>query len=123
MNYDLGSAQEATIRIGPTLEGDDEEQTTVGAGGSHVWAGNKDSETVTQLEPLTRATIHGVARGGLAVVADATVWAAIPPATATLPRIDPATNRVVARIPLRTRAVDGLVVAHGLVWAAVPASQ
>jgi hypothetical protein len=42
---------------------------------------------------------------------------------ATVFRIDPATNRIVARIPLRTRAVDGIVVSHGLVWVAVPQSQ
>ena len=42
---------------------------------------------------------------------------------ATVFRIDPATNRIVARIPLGARAVDGIVVSHGLVWAAVPPSQ
>jgi hypothetical protein len=42
---------------------------------------------------------------------------------ATVFKIDPATNRIVARIPLRTRAVDGIIINHGLVWAAVPASQ
>ena len=42
---------------------------------------------------------------------------------ATVFRIDPATNRIIARIPLRTRAVDSIIVRRGLVWAAVPASQ
>jgi YVTN family beta-propeller protein len=42
---------------------------------------------------------------------------------ATVFRIDPATNRIVGRILLRTRAVDGIIVSHGLVWAAVPPSQ
>jgi hypothetical protein len=42
---------------------------------------------------------------------------------ATVYRIDPDTNRIVARIPLHTRAVDGIIVAHGFVWVAVPASQ
>jgi len=42
---------------------------------------------------------------------------------ATVFRIDPAENRIIARIPLRTRAVDGVIVSHGLVWIAVPASQ
>jgi hypothetical protein len=42
---------------------------------------------------------------------------------ATVFRIDPATNRIIARIPLRTPAVDGIIVSHGLVWAAIPASQ
>jgi hypothetical protein len=42
---------------------------------------------------------------------------------ATVFRIDPATDRIVARIRLHTRAVDGIVVSHGLVWVAVPPSQ
>jgi hypothetical protein len=42
---------------------------------------------------------------------------------ATVFRIDPNTDRIVARIPLRTNAVDGIIVSHGLVWAAIPASQ
>lgn len=42
---------------------------------------------------------------------------------ATVFRIDPATNRIIATIPLHTRAVDGLVVSLGLVWIAVPLSQ
>jgi hypothetical protein len=41
----------------------------------------------------------------------------------TVFRIDPAVNRIVARIRLRTRAVDGIVVSHRLVWVAVPLSQ
>jgi DNA-binding beta-propeller fold protein YncE len=44
-------------------------------------------------------------------------------ADATVFRIDPATNRVVARIRLGTRAVDGIVVSHGFVWVAIPQSQ
>jgi len=44
-------------------------------------------------------------------------------AEAAVFEIDQATNRIVARIPLRTRAVDGVIVGHGLVWTAVPASQ
>jgi hypothetical protein len=44
-------------------------------------------------------------------------------ADATVFRIDPKTNRIIARIPLRTRAVDGITISHALVWAAVPASQ
>jgi len=42
---------------------------------------------------------------------------------ATVFRIDRATNRIVARIPLGTRAVDGIIVSHGLVWVAVPPPQ
>jgi DNA-binding beta-propeller fold protein YncE len=228
MDYDLLSAQSRTIRVGPSIEGD-EEQTTIAADrvSAEVWAGNKDSETVTQLEPSTRAKIHGVAPGGLAAVPGPglreTVWASDPtrnrvvridavtrrivrqiplagfpsrlaadagavwviargvggsewaPTRGTKPvlwridpapngrvarlrlpltpirvalgagsvwvtaervlssdgstvdaavlRIDPATNRIVGRIALHTSAVDGIVVSHGLVWAAVPPSQ
>lgn len=228
MDYDLLSAESRTVRLGPSTEGD-EEQTTIAADreGAEVWAGNKDSETVTQLEPSTQTKIHGVAPGGLAVVPGAgvreTVWASDPtrnrvvridtarrrivsqipiagfpsrlaadagavwviargsggsewaPTRGTKPvlwridpavnepvarlrlpltpirvalgagsvwvtaervlssdgstvnaavlRIDPATNRIVGRIALHTSAVDGIVVSHGLVWAAVPPSQ
>jgi hypothetical protein len=66
MDYDLLSAHSRTIRLGPGIEGD-EEQTTIAAerDGAEVWAGNKDSETVTQLEPTTRAKIHGSRRAAL----------------------------------------------------------
>jgi DNA-binding SARP family transcriptional activator/DNA-binding beta-propeller fold protein YncE len=228
LDYDLLSAQSRTIRLGPPVEGD-EEQTTIAADvqGNEIWAGNKDSATVTELEPPTMAKIHGVGPGGLAVVREAggndTVWVSDPirhrvvaidaaarhlvrsirldgfpsrlaadtrsvwvvdrgygdvqweptrltkpalwridPASharavriplpltpmrvalgagsvwitaervrawdgatdnATVFRVDPATNRIVDRIPLHTRAVDGIIVSHGLVWAAVPPSQ
>jgi len=229
LDLELQTAQMRTIRVGPSVDGD-EEQTTIAANsrGSEIWAGNKDSETVTQIKPATMAKIHGIAPGGLAVVASAvagdTVWASDPsrnvvvridapgkritqriaipgeptrlaadaravwvttrahngpgewrptrgttpavwridartneplariplPVTpmrialgagsvwvtglrvlsssgksvdATVLRIDPATNRIVARISLHTHAVDGIVVSHGLVWVAVPQSQ
>jgi DNA-binding SARP family transcriptional activator/DNA-binding beta-propeller fold protein YncE len=229
LDLDLLSAQTRTIRLGPSVEGD-EEQTTIAADadGAEIWAGNKDSETVTQVAPPTMAKIHGISPGGLAVVgsgrASDTIWASDPsrnvvvridakarrithrinipgeptrlaadaravwvitreqngpgewratrgttpavwridpktnepveriplPLTpmrialgassvwvtalrvlssngksvdATVFRIDPATNRIVARISLHTRAVDGIVVSHGLVWVAVPQSQ
>jgi DNA-binding SARP family transcriptional activator len=229
LDFDLRTAQMRTIRVGPSVDGD-EEQTTIAADsqGSEIWAGNKDSESVTQLKPATMAKIQGIAQGGLAVVASAvagsTVWASDPsrnvvvridaaakritrriaipgeptrlaadgravwvvtpahngpgewrptrgtapavwridaktnkpvariplPVTpmrialgagsiwvtglrvlssngktddATVLRIDPARNRIVARISLHTGAVDGIVVSHGLVWVAVPQSQ
>jgi DNA-binding SARP family transcriptional activator/DNA-binding beta-propeller fold protein YncE len=229
LDYDLRSAQTRTIRLGPSVEGD-EEQTTIAADtdGAEIWAGNQDSETVTQVKPPTMAKIQGIAPGGLAVVgnggASDTVWASDPsrnlvvrvdgssqritrrialpgeptrvaaddravwvitrdhngpgewrPTRGTTPavwridpktnkpvkrialpltpmrialgagsvwvtalrvlsssgssvdatvfRIHPATNHIVARIPLRTRAVDGIVVSHGHVWAAIPPSQ
>ena len=228
-DFDLETAATRTIRVGPGVEGD-EEQTTLAADGdgAEIWAGNKDSETITQIEPPTMAKIEGIAPGGLAVVGrreqGTVIWASDPgrslvlridagsrritqripipgeparlvatrravwvitrdkngsgewrptrgtnpalwridartnepvarialPLTpiriavgagsvwvtalrvrstrgssvdATVFRIDPATDRIVARIPLRTRAVDGIAVTRGLVWVAVPASQ
>jgi DNA-binding SARP family transcriptional activator/DNA-binding beta-propeller fold protein YncE len=229
LDFDLQTAQMRTIRVGPGIDGD-EEQTTIAADahGSQIWAGNKDSDAVTQLRPATIAKVHGIAPGGLAVVASAfkgeTVWASDPSrnvvaridasakriiqriaipgeptrltadsrdvwvitrahngpaewrptrgttpavwridartskrvariplsltpmrialgagsvwvtalrvlsstgesADATVFRIDPATNRIVASISLHTRAVDGIVFSHGLIWVAVPQSQ
>jgi DNA-binding SARP family transcriptional activator len=229
VDLDLPTAAMRTVRVGPSVEGD-EEQTTIAAdsAGEQIWVGNKDSATVTQVEPPTLAAVRGIAPGGIAVVGDENgnlaVWASDPsrnavvridaaaaritdritvpgeptriaadaaavwviardrngsagwrptrgthpaiwridpetrqtvakiplPLTplriamgvgsvwvtaqrvlesggkstdATVFRIDPATNRVVARIRLRTRAVDGIVVSHGFVWVAVPASQ
>jgi DNA-binding SARP family transcriptional activator len=229
VDYDLAGAATRMIRVGPSVDGD-EEQTTIATDskGGEIWAGNKDSRTVTQLEPTTMAKVHGLAPGGLAVVdrsqAKDTVWASDPsrnrvvriegtpprithrvaipgepsrlvanarsvwviardnngsaqwrPTRATRPalwridattnepaalirlpltpirvafgassvwvtamrvlspsgfsddatvfRIDPQTNRIVARIPLETRAVDGIVVSHGLVWVAIPQTQ
>ena len=227
LDYDLLSAESRMIRLGWPVEG--EEETTIAADGrrNEIWAGNKDSATVTQLEPPTMARVHGIAPSGVAVVRrnanDDTVWASDPlrhrvvaidaaakrlvgrtriagfpsrlaadaravwaidrgygdveweptrltkpalwridgtsrvavrriplpltpirvalgagsvwvtaervlswhgsTADATVFRIDPATNRIVDRIPLHTRAVDGIIVSHGLVWAAVPLSQ
>lgn len=229
MDFDLASAQTRVLRLGPAVDGD-EEQTTIAADarGAEIWAGNKDAETVTQLEPPTSATVHGIRPGGLAVVSTQssgdTIWASDPlrnivvrvegaskqithriaipgeptriaanaravwviardhngssewrPTRGTTPavwridprtnqaverislpltpirlaigagsvwvtamrvlsssgssldatvfRIDPAMNRIVARIPLGAQAVDGIVVSHGLVWVAMPPPQ
>jgi len=40
----------------------------------------------------------------------------------TVIRIDPRSNRIVARIPLGNVAADGVIVTHGFVWVAVPPS-
>ena len=89
LDLDLLSAQTRTIRLGPSIEGD-EEQTTIAADadGAEIWAGNQDSETVTQVEPPTMAKIRGIAPGGLAVVgnggASDTVWSSAPRAGSTI---------------------------------------
>jgi len=102
LDYDLLTARARTIRLGPPVEGD-EEQTTIAADAvrGEIWAGNKDSQTVTQLAPATMATIHGIAPGGLAVVRGAdgrdTVWASDPNRNLVV-RIDAATKQIVQRI-------------------------
>jgi DNA-binding beta-propeller fold protein YncE len=232
VDLEFYSFETRSIRVGPSFEGygGNEASTTIAADadGAQVWAGSKESETLTQLEPMTMAKLHGVRPGGVAVVGSAgtrdTIWASDqsrdlvvridgssrrithriavpgqparivadnravwvttrgtadlaqwPPTRATHPavwridtksneavdrialpllpirialgagavwvtaervlssdgstvdatvfRIDPATSRIVARIPLHTRAVDGIIVSHGLIWVAVPPSQ
>jgi DNA-binding SARP family transcriptional activator len=101
LDYDLLSAHMRTIRVGPSVEGD-EEQTTIAADArrDEIWAGNKDSATVTQLAP-TMAKIHGIAPGGLAVVhglrRNDTVWAS-DPLRSRVVRIDSVTKRVVRQV-------------------------
>jgi YVTN family beta-propeller protein len=234
-DLDLFSFAQRTLHIGPSFEGfgSNEASTTIAASpeGAHIWVGNKESKTLTEINPLRQsitARIHGVRPGEVAVTGNTQtgeiVWASdqtsnlllridepskrvthriavpgqpsrlaadkrsvwvitrgtrdlaqwvltrattpsvwrIDPRTnapiekiplpltpirialgagsvwvtglrvlsahgatdgATVFRIDPATDRVVARIPLHTRAVDGVVISHGFVWVAVPPSQ
>jgi DNA-binding SARP family transcriptional activator/DNA-binding beta-propeller fold protein YncE len=99
LDYDLSSAASRTIALGPSVQGD-EEQTTIAAApdGSEIWAGNKDSGTITQLEPRTAVEVHGVAPGGLAVAGE-TVWASDPVRNLVL-RIDAADGRITHRIAI-----------------------
>jgi DNA-binding SARP family transcriptional activator len=99
LDYDLSSAASRTIPLGPSVQGD-EEQTTIAAApdGSEIWAGNKDSGTITQLEPRTAVEVHGVAPGGLAVAGE-TVWASDPVRNLVL-RIDAADGRITHRIAI-----------------------
>jgi DNA-binding SARP family transcriptional activator/DNA-binding beta-propeller fold protein YncE len=120
LDYDLRTAHMRMLRVGPSVEGSDEEQTTLAADakGGEVWAGNKDSATVTQLEPPTTAKIHGLAPGGLAVVngpgGDDTVWASDPLGQRVV-RIDSRDKRVVDRIPVRGLP-SRLAADAGAVW-------
>jgi len=98
-----------TIRVGPSTNGD-EEQTTIAADSPEsysVWAGNKNTQTVRQIDRSlgkTLITIHGVSPGGLAAVGDAsagdTVWAS-DPSRNLVARIDEHARRIVRwiRIP------------------------
>ena len=93
-----------TIRIGPRIDGDEEETTlSADARGEQIWAGNKGSATLTQLKPPTMAEVHGVVPGGVAVVGapqgDDIVWATDTKQNAIV-RIDSASGRIVRRIPL-----------------------
>jgi DNA-binding SARP family transcriptional activator len=94
-----------TMRVGPNLMGD-EEQTTLASDGDgfSIWAGNKDSKTVRQIDVSlhrTLLTVHGIAPGGLAAVGNSstgdTVWAS-DPAHNLVARIDQASRRITERI-------------------------
>jgi len=119
LDYDLSSARMRTIRLGPSVDGD-EEQTTLAASddGSEIWAGNKDRETVTQLKPSTLAKVHGVAPGGLAVVSrrglGSTVWASDPSRNVVV-RIDGARSRITHRTRIPGEP-SRLVADHQAVW-------
>ncbi len=120
-DLDLDSAAIRTIRVGPALDGP-EEQTTLATDPRSfaLWVGNADSETVREIDPsLDRfvRTIHGIAPGGLAPVAsiggDDVVWASDPSRNLVV-RIDGGTGRVVHRIrvpggPTRLAADDQAV--------------
>src|SRR5262249_46616964 len=64
-----GSAAMRTIRVGPSVEGVDEQQTTPASDGDFaLWAGNADSATVREIDPSLARTvriIHGISPGGL----------------------------------------------------------
>jgi DNA-binding SARP family transcriptional activator len=94
-----------TMRVGPNLMGD-EEQTTLASDGDgfSIWAGNKDSKTVRQIDVSlhrTLLTVHGIAPGGLAAVGNSstgdTVWAS-DPGHNLVARIDQASRRITERI-------------------------
>ena len=120
-DFDLASAAIRTIRVGPPLEGN-EEQTTLASSsrGFPLWVGNADSETVRALDPtLDRIsrTIHGIAPGGLAPVASSdggdAVWASDPSRNVVV-RVDGDTGRIVRRFrvaggPTRLAADDRFV--------------
>jgi DNA-binding SARP family transcriptional activator len=102
LDYDLLSAHSRLIRLGPSREGD-EEQTTLAADrrGAEIWAGNKDTQTVTEVEPPTLTKVHGIVPGGLAVVDNGaspdTVWAG-DPLRQRVVRVDSSKKRIVQRI-------------------------
>ena len=107
VDYGLASAAAKTIRVGPSVVGD-EEQTTLATDAAHfgIWVGNKDSETVRQIDTSLGtivATIHGVAPGGLAAVGNAsvgdTVWAS-DPSRNLIARIDGNSGRITRWIPV-----------------------
>jgi DNA-binding SARP family transcriptional activator/DNA-binding beta-propeller fold protein YncE len=97
-----------TMRVGPNLMGDDEEQTTLASDGDgfSIWAGNKDSKTVRQIDMSlhrTLLTIRGIAPGGLAAVGNSStgdiVWAS-DPVHNLVARIDQASKRITDRVKI-----------------------
>jgi DNA-binding SARP family transcriptional activator/DNA-binding beta-propeller fold protein YncE len=127
-DLDFGSGAIRTLRVGPSLNGD-EEQTTlaIDPDGFPLWVGNENSATVTEVDPSfdrILRTMHGIAPGGLAPVsANGTdvVWASDPGHDLVL-RIDGDAGTVTARIhvpgaPTRL-AADGRTV-----WAVSAASR
>jgi DNA-binding SARP family transcriptional activator/DNA-binding beta-propeller fold protein YncE len=97
-----------TMRVGPNLMGDDEEQTTLASDGDgfSIWAGNKDSKTVRQIDMSlhrTLLTIRGIAPGGLAAVGNSStgdiVWAS-DPVHNLVARIDQASRRITDRVKI-----------------------
>lgn len=90
-----------TMRVGPDLMGDEEQTTLASDGdGSWIWAGNKNSKTVRQIDMSlhrTLLTIRGIAPGGLAAVGNSstgdTVWAS-DPVHNLVARLDQASRRI-----------------------------
>jgi DNA-binding SARP family transcriptional activator/DNA-binding beta-propeller fold protein YncE len=102
LDYETASAASRMIRLGPSVEGD-EEQTTIAASpeGDEIWAGNKDRKTIVQLEPPTSVEVRGITPGGLAVARASgrrAVWAS-DPARDLVVRIEPS-GRVSRRIAI-----------------------
>jgi hypothetical protein len=89
-----------------------------------LWRIDPDSnETVARIRlPLTPIRV-ALGAGAVWVTAERVTSYSGSTVDATVFRIDPTSNRIVATIPLQTRAVDGIIVSHGRVWAAVPPSQ
>ena len=138
-----GQSGRITRRIGITggptrLAADDRGVWAIARGVDYYhgeWSATRGTKpAVSRIDPQTNGLIDRIAlpltpirialgAGSVWVTAERVLSSSGATVDATVFRIDPATNRIVARIPLRTRAVDGIVVSHGLVWAAVPPSQ
>src|SRR5262249_5523070 len=100
-----GSAAMRTIRVGPSVEGVDEQQTTLASDGDFaLWAGNADSATVREIDPSLARTvriIHGISPGGLAAVGNSRtgdiVWASEPSRDRVV-EIEGNSGRIVRRV-------------------------
>src|SRR5262249_11944433 len=104
LNHELSSAATSTIRVGPSVDGDEEETTLAAdADGREIGAGNQSPETITQVWPRRRPTIHGIAPGGIALVTNVgagdTVWATDPKRNLVV-RIDSGARAITRRIPI-----------------------
>jgi DNA-binding SARP family transcriptional activator/DNA-binding beta-propeller fold protein YncE len=119
----LAADDDAVWVITRDRNGSDEWRPTRGTAPA-VWRIDaKTNERVAHIPlPLTPVRV-ALGDGSVWVTAERVLSIRGATVDATVFRIDPATNRIIARIPLRTRAVDGIIVSHGLVWIAVPPSQ
>jgi DNA-binding SARP family transcriptional activator len=126
------------IAGGPTRVAADERGVWVisrGFGDGAGWSATRGTKpAVFRIDPRTNTVVARIplpltpvrialGAGSVWVTAEHVLSARGATVHATVFRIDPASNRIVARIPLGTSAVDGVIVSHGLVWAAVPPSQ
>jgi len=102
----------ADTGVGPT-------PTAVAFGDGAYWVTNADGDTVSRINPRTRAVVDTVTVGngpsGIAT-GDGAVWV-VNSLDGTVSRIDPGTNTVVQRIGVGTEPV-GIVYAAGSIWVA-----
>jgi YVTN family beta-propeller protein len=102
----------ADTGVGPT-------PTAVAFGEGAYWVTNANGDTVSRIDPRTKAVVDAVTVGngpsGIAT-GDGAVWV-VNSLDGTVSRIDPGTNTVVQRIDVGTQPV-GIVYAAGYVWVA-----
>jgi len=93
--------------------------STMAAGDGAIWVANYNQDTVSRIDPATRAVVQTIQAGttptGVAVGAGA-VWVTNNYGQ-SVSRIDPAVNRVVQTIPVGN-APDGIALGYGSVWVA-----
>jgi DNA-binding SARP family transcriptional activator len=127
-DLEFGSAAMRTIRVGPSLDGDEQQTTLASDGEFGLWAGNADSATVREIDPSLDRTlriIHGVAPGGLAAVGNSRtgdiVWAS-EPSRNLVDEIDGNSGRIIRRIHVSGRPTR-LAADDQAVWVLTPGAR